>query len=43
MDQEYIPADVEYYQPTDRGHEGKIKARLEELRKRKQKPNDQQG
>ncbi len=38
VDQEYIPADVEYYQPTDRGHEAKIKARLEELRKRKQKP-----
>ncbi|MCI0702242.1 MAG: replication-associated recombination protein A, partial [Planctomycetia bacterium] len=34
VDQEYIPADVEYYQPTDRGHESKIKARLEELRKR---------
>jgi putative ATPase len=38
VDQEYIPADVEYYQPTDRGHEAKLKARLEELRKRKQKP-----
>ncbi len=35
VDQEYIPADVEYYQPTDRGHEAKIKARLDELRKRK--------
>lgn len=35
VDQEYIPADVEYYRPTDRGHEAKIKARLEELRKRK--------
>jgi putative ATPase len=43
VDQEYIPADVEYYQPTDRGHEAKIKARLEELRKRKQKPDNQQG
>jgi putative ATPase len=41
VDQEYIPADVEYYQPTDRGHEAKIKARLEELRKRKQKPEGQ--
>ncbi len=38
VDQEYIPADVEYYQPTDRGHEAKIKARLTELRRRKQKP-----
>lgn len=40
VDQEYIPADVEYYQPTDRGHELKIRARLEDLRKRKQKPTD---
>jgi putative ATPase len=37
VDQEYIPADVEYYQPTDRGEEAKIKARVEELRKRKGK------
>jgi len=36
VDQEYIPADVEYYHPTDRGFEAKIKERLEELRKRKQ-------
>ena len=41
VDQEYIPADVEYYQPTDRGHEAKIKARLDELRKRKKKPEGQ--
>ncbi len=40
VDQEYIPADVEYYQPTDRGAEAKIKARLAELRKRKAKPSD---
>ena len=38
VDQEYIPTDAEYYHPTDRGHEAKIKARLDELRKRKQKP-----
>ena len=38
VDQEYVPADVEYYHPTDRGHEAKIKARVEELRKRKAKP-----
>ncbi|AWM37966.1 Replication-associated recombination protein A [Gemmata obscuriglobus] len=38
VEQEYIPTDAEYYHPTDRGHEAKIKARLEELRKRKQKP-----
>ena len=36
VDQDYVPADVEYYHPTDRGHEAKIKARLDELRKRKQ-------
>ena len=35
VDQEYIPADVEYYHPTDRGFEATIKARLDELRKRK--------
>ncbi|MFM8272650.1 MAG: replication-associated recombination protein A, partial [Gemmata sp.] len=38
VDQQYIPTDAEYYRPTDRGHEAKIKARLDELRKRKQKP-----
>jgi hypothetical protein len=37
VDQEYIPADVEYYHPTDRGEEAKIKERVEELRKRKGK------
>jgi putative ATPase len=37
VDQEYVPTDAEYYQPTDRGHEAKIKTRLEELRKRKTK------
>jgi putative ATPase len=35
VDQEYIPADVDYYKPTDRGNEAKIKERMEELRKRK--------
>jgi putative ATPase len=44
VDQEYIPADVEYYQPTDRGHEAKIKVRLDELRKRKKaSPGREQG
>ena len=41
VDQEYVPTDAEYYLPTDRGHEAKIKARLEELRKRKAKPEGQ--
>ncbi len=35
VDQEYVPTDAEYYHPTDRGHEAKIKARLDELRRRK--------
>jgi putative ATPase len=43
VDQEYIPADVEYYHPTDRGFEAKIKARLEELRKRKKGPEKPEG
>jgi putative ATPase len=38
VDQEYVPTDAVYYEPTDRGHEAKIKARLDELRaKRKAK------
>jgi putative ATPase len=43
VDQEYIPADVEYYQPTDRGQEAKIRARLEELRQRKKKVDRPEG
>jgi len=35
VDQEYVPTDAVYYEPTDRGHEAKIKSRLDELRKRK--------
>jgi putative ATPase len=37
VDQEYMPADVEYYHPTDRGFEKTINERLLELRKRKRK------
>ncbi|VTT98565.1 atpase aaa : Uncharacterized protein OS=Planctomyces maris DSM 8797 GN=PM8797T_19475 PE=4 SV=1: RuvB_N: MgsA_C [Gemmataceae bacterium] len=37
VDQEYVPTDAVYYEPTDRGHEAKIKARVEELRKRRGK------
>ncbi len=33
VDQEYIPADVEYYAPTDRGFETQIRARLDEIKK----------
>ncbi|CAN5600688.1 replication-associated recombination protein A [soil metagenome] len=35
VDQEYIPSDVEYYHPTDRGFEKVLGERLAELRKRK--------
>jgi putative ATPase len=35
VDQEYVPTDAVYYEPTDRGFEAEIKARLDELRKRK--------
>lgn len=35
VDQEYIPADVDYYRPTDRGFEKELKARRDELRKRR--------
>jgi putative ATPase len=38
VDQEYVPTDAEYYQPTDRGFEAQVKQRLDELRKRKKKP-----
>ena len=37
VDQEYVPTDAVYYEPTDRGHEAKIKARMEELRRRRGK------
>jgi putative ATPase len=35
VNQEYVPTDAVYYEPTDRGHEAKIKARVEELRIRR--------
>lgn len=34
--QEYVPAPVQYYRPTDRGHEAKIRARLEQWRRRRE-------
>jgi putative ATPase len=40
VDQEYVPADVEYYRPTDRGFEATIKARLDELRQRRANRSD---
>ncbi len=35
VNQEYLPAVAEYYQPTDRGHEAKIRERLREWRRRR--------
>jgi len=34
-DQQYLPEDRRYYEPTDRGYEAVIRERMEELRKRK--------
>jgi putative ATPase len=35
VEQDYIPCDRIYYEPTEQGHEKDIKSRLEELRKRR--------
>src|SRR5947209_2973147 len=35
VDQEYLGVDRTYYEPTDRGEEAEIKARLEELRRKR--------
>lgn len=35
VEQEYLPADVEYYHPTSQGEEALIRVRLEQLRQRK--------
>jgi putative ATPase len=35
VDQQYLPEQRSYYEPVDRGHEAVIKARMEELRKRR--------
>ena len=36
VDQEYVPAAVEYYVPTDRGEEAAIRARMDELKRRRE-------
>jgi putative ATPase len=43
VDQEYVPTDAVYYEPTDRGHEAKIKARVDELRRRRGKGQEASG
>jgi putative ATPase len=35
VDQEYLPADVTYYEPTDRGHEATIRERMAEIARRR--------
>ncbi|MBY0228982.1 MAG: replication-associated recombination protein A, partial [Gemmataceae bacterium] len=34
--QDYLPEERRYYEPVDRGHEAVIKARMDELRRRKE-------
>jgi putative ATPase len=42
--QEYLGVDAVYYEPTDRGHEAKIKKRLEEYRRlREGRPAEGKG
>ncbi len=44
VEQDYVPTDAVYYEPTDRGFEAQIKARLDELRQRRsaaRKPVDE--
>jgi len=36
VDQEYVPADVTYYEPTDRGFEATIRERMAEIARRRQ-------
>jgi putative ATPase len=38
VDQEYLPEQRLYYEPTDRGYEAAIKARLDDLRQRRKQP-----
>jgi putative ATPase len=35
VDQEYVPADVTYYTPTDRGFEAVIRERMAEIERRR--------
>ena len=38
VDQDYLGADLTYYEPTDRGFEAEIRRRMEEIARRKKKP-----
>jgi replication-associated recombination protein RarA len=35
VDQEYVPADVTYYTPTDRGFEATIRERMADIERRR--------
>jgi len=37
VDQEYVPTDAKYYEPTDRGFEATIRERMAEIEKRRKK------
>ena len=41
VDQEYLGVEKHYYQPTDQGYEARLKARLEELRRRRKADQEQ--
>lgn len=41
VDQEYVPKDVRYYEPSESGYEKKIRERLEEWRKRRRERRSQ--
>jgi putative ATPase len=39
VDQEYVPAEVTYYEPTDRGFEAVIRERMNEIARRRTRPS----
>jgi len=43
VDQEYLGVDKTYYEPTDQGFEARLKARLEELRRRRERGEPRAG
>jgi putative ATPase len=43
VDQEYVPADVTYYTPTDRGFEATIRERMAEIERRRKAGREARG
>ena len=43
VEQEYLGVEKTYYEPTDQGEEARMRARLEELRRRRQETEDKGG